>query len=662
MRFVWYMQKPEPEADKGKDKPLGGAQAADIAPGRVKPGEIGADLKDYIESTEKVDQKAKDEFAKKAMDWEKSENIDEIRRAGVTAAENEKDPMKKHRMLSALFLERDKKPGAKMSFKVDFKGNDLAERKVGAGDLLPISAKAIRVQYADGRIVERAIRAINPSTGRIGYYDADALQQGAYRYVPVFSGTTIDVLETQASDSLEVKRRMFAENMEIYNPPKRVAPASAPSSYMYSGAPRPFPSGSFSGPRRFGPQPGISSMPPNAGYATIEGKRFDAIDRRFWETVGARLITCEPDGSPLTFMGRKIPSINALIYPYLKEAEARMKEKGCQYTPGGIECYCPRNIAGTNTASYHTWAVALDFDPAHNPQYKQWNELNPEKRVPMEFVEIMESLGFEWGGRWSGKPDAMHFQFTRINPLTSTALLRSPEGQKYKTALIDPAMNAPGTKAYAARTPMEAPNGVALSKTKDYQQIASDHRTNFEKMEIRPEEQKRLKAFRERVMQNRARYEAVAQATGIPWALIAAIHERESGGRFNTYLHNGDPLGKPTTHHPAGKLFYDWETAAIDALNSIQLRGKLGINADTKDMGALLTYAEQYNGLGYRNKGYVSPYVYAGTNIYQGGKVTRDFGPYEPNVWDRQLGVAEMLIALSDPEDYLPQKKNMAYA
>jgi lysozyme family protein len=193
--------------------------------------------------------------------------------------------------------------------------------------------------------------------------------------------------------------------------------------------------------------------------------------------------------------------------------------------------------------------------------------------------------------------------------------------------------------------------------------MESDHRQNAANIKIKPETLKALERFREKALRNKFRYEQVAQATGVPWFLIAAIHEREAGGNFNSYLHNGDPLGKPTIHVPAGKLFYDWETAAIDAIKSIGLTQKLGLTPETKDMGLLLTYAERYNGLGYRKPelGTTSPYVYAGTNMYEKGKYVRD-GVYDPNVVDKQLGVAAMILALNGTEDYGHIDKNKAVA
>ncbi len=431
MKFIWaYMPKPESDADKAKEKPPGGSQAAEAVPGRAKLGEIGADLKVYIEAFEKLDPKEKEEFLKKARQWDQGGNMDEIRRAGITAAENEKDPNKKHELLSAIFLERDKKANTKMSFRVDFKGNDLAERKVGAGDLLPISAKAIRVQYADGRIIERAIRTINPTTGRIGYYEAAALQQGIYQYVPVFTGTTVDVLESQPGDSFEVKRRMFAENMEIYNPPQRSAPLSYSGGTLTGYAAAPGLRSTPSYPQQKSGTPRFVTSAPIAGSRKIEGKSYEAVDRGFW----SRNVDIAYHEK---FMGVEIAGgVNRFILPYLKEAEARIRAAGITYNFRDVQCHNDRDVRGMpGLKSYHAYGVAVDINPGDNAFQQSWDSLNPEKRIPMEVVQIMESLGFRWGGRWTGRPDAMHFEFG-INPVTSQALLTDPDAKQLAAQIL----------------------------------------------------------------------------------------------------------------------------------------------------------------------------------------------------------------------------------
>ena len=155
-----------------------------------------------------------------------------------------------------------------------------------------------------------------------------------------------------------------------------------------------------------------------------------------------------------------------------------------------------------------------------------------------------------------------------------------------------------------------------------------------------------IRAFQNTWSQNQHRYEAVAQQTGVPASLIAALHYRESSSNFNTYLHQGDPLGQPAVHHPANiPVFYQWEDAAVHALNSKSwLRSQLDMHAGTTDKASLATFAEAYNGLGYHYRGLTSPYVYAGTDVYKGGRYVRD-GVFDANSWDQRPGVMALLVS-----------------
>jgi len=148
---------------------------------------------------------------------------------------------------------------------------------------------------------------------------------------------------------------------------------------------------------------------------------------------------------------------------------------------------------------------------------------------------------------------------------------------------------------------------------------------------------------------HRARYEQVAAKTDMPAKLIAALHWRESSGNFNTYLHQGDPLGKPAVHVPKNiPVFHKWEDAAVHALQMKKgVQNDLGVEKETKDPASLATYAEFYNGLGYHNRGVPSPYVYSGTNQYSAGKYVAD-GKYDPKVKDKQVGVMALMSRAKD--------------
>ena len=167
---------------------------------------------------------------------------------------------------------------------------------------------------------------------------------------------------------------------------------------------------------------------------------------------------------------------------------------------------------------------------------------------------------------------------------------------------------------------------------------------------------------------NRHRYEEVSKATNMPAELIAALHWRESSADFDTYLHQGDPLGKPAVNVPNNiPVFYEWEEAAKHALNMQYHKSRqddLEITQDTQNPNALATYAETYNGMGYYNRNTTSPYVYSGTDQYVSGKYVSD-GRYNSKVVDQQIGVMPLLGALDamqTSQDMSPKAINADFA
>src|SRR5262245_42001636 len=63
-----------------------------------------------------------------------------------------------------------------------------------------------------------------------------------------------------------------------------------------------------------------------------------------------------------------------------------------------------------------------------------------------------------------------------------------------------------------------------------------------------------------KLIRNKAQYQAVEARTGVPWFVIAALHNRESDADFSTYLGNGEPLNRKTTLVPKGRgPFENWQ-------------------------------------------------------------------------------------------------------
>ena len=146
-----------------------------------------------------------------------------------------------------------------------------------------------------------------------------------------------------------------------------------------------------------------------------------------------------------------------------------------------------------------------------------------------------------------------------------------------------------------------------------------------------------------RLFASKTRYQGVAVQTGVPWFVIAVIHERESSQNFFRSLAQGDPWNRVSTHVPKGRgPFPSWEAAAVDALVICPPHA-----AKWKDWspGGTMTLLEQYNGLGYAKRGLPSPYVWSGTDQYANGKYVAD-GVFDPNAVDKQLGCAGLIMAL----------------
>jgi lysozyme family protein len=146
----------------------------------------------------------------------------------------------------------------------------------------------------------------------------------------------------------------------------------------------------------------------------------------------------------------------------------------------------------------------------------------------------------------------------------------------------------------------------------------------------------------------KSRYQAVEAKTGVPWAVIAVIHERESSQSWAASLAQGDPWNRISVHVPRGRGPFDsWEDAAEDALVVCPPHA-----AHWTDwtIGGALCLLEQYNGLGYAGMGIPSPYVWASTDQYQSGKYIAD-GHFDPHAVDTQIGCAALLarMTLLDP-------------
>jgi lysozyme family protein len=169
--------------------------------------------------------------------------------------------------------------------------------------------------------------------------------------------------------------------------------------------------------------------------------------------------------------------------------------------------------------------------------------------------------------------------------------------------------------------------------------------------EVRGERLVEVTSAEQRIVQGMPRYKAVADVIGCPWWAIGIIHGLECSWSFAKHLHNGDPLGAPTTRVPAGRPSgwmslssgeRTWERSAEDALR------RLGWDkVPVWTIPELLYRLETYNGMGYRlyHPDVPTPYLWAGTTVYTSGKYASD-GKFDPTLVSRQIGAAALIKRL----------------
>ncbi len=165
-----------------------------------------------------------------------------------------------------------------------------------------------------------------------------------------------------------------------------------------------------------------------------------------------------------------------------------------------------------------------------------------------------------------------------------------------------------------------------------------EYAKQWDRMRVKASRRPELTEYAQYAIQHKEAYREIQQRTGVDWCHVAVIHRRESNGRFDRYLGNGESLKRKTLLVPKGRgPFSSFLDGAIDALHIDGLD-------DIKDwrLEKILYYCELFNGPGYANRGIPSPYLWGGTNIQSKGKYVAD-GKWNPNAMDSQPGCAPIL-------------------
>lgn len=82
------------------------------------------------------------------------------------------------------------------------------------------------------------------------------------------------------------------------------------------------------------------------------------------------------------------------------------ERQGYNLIPGQCWGAACRAIRGSSSPSNHSWALAVDLNSLANPMGSTL-----KTNIPMYIVLMWEKYMMRWGGRYTGRKDAMHFEF-----------------------------------------------------------------------------------------------------------------------------------------------------------------------------------------------------------------------------------------------------------
>ncbi len=182
-----------------------------------------------------------------------------------------------------------------------------------------------------------------------------------------------------------------------------------------------------------------------------------------------------------------------------------------------------------------------------------------------------------------------------------------------------------------------------------FEHLRDEYTALLGEMEIRRQKLRTVDRIIDSIVANKNRYLEVERRVGVPWFVVATIHNLEGSLNFRTHLHNGDPLSARTTHVPRGRPVsgnppFTWEESATDALTF----DGLASNHDWS-IQKIAYLLEGFNGWGYRlyHPSVKTPYLWSYSTLYERGKYAAD-GRWSPTFVSDQCGGMVLLHRLAE--------------
>lgn len=116
-------------------------------------------------------------------------------------------------------------------------------------------------------------------------------------------------------------------------------------------------------------------------------------------TSALATVTCDRSGTRVTVQAGLAVLVDTMM--------DSIERDGYRFHPADTGAYNCRAISGTNSPSYHSWAVAIDCNWQSNPNTR-YGSGRLVTDLPSWVVARWQRYGFAWGGMYL---DSMHFEF-----------------------------------------------------------------------------------------------------------------------------------------------------------------------------------------------------------------------------------------------------------
>ncbi len=144
----------------------------------------------------------------------------------------------------------------------------------------------------------------------------------------------------------------------------------------------------------------------------------NAIDRELFERDHMRALIYPPDISiALPCLGKSVYCNKLMREPLIEAYRELIKRKLHNEIYENDQCFLPRYQRGSTTEiSIHTWGLAVDLNPDQNPIYKTREQCIEAGLKPFTeaFIQTWRDMGWIVGADFGGRPDLMHFQWTKF--------------------------------------------------------------------------------------------------------------------------------------------------------------------------------------------------------------------------------------------------------